>query len=202
MHSPAQKTRFVVALDADNVLFDFDGHWQRQAETVLERSVPQVSGAYHLRARYGLTSAEYKAVWNHFNHEVHWTNIPLLKHARPLVDTLEDMGGQVFVVTSLRERFLKARINALAGVIPKQRIIAVRPAQDVPAQKAQVLRELGAVAMLEDHIENANVIAENIPLSVLLDRHYSDLPSPAENVPVITDAMTYAALVEAQLYYV
>ena len=39
-----------IAIDADQVLFDFDGAWRTTAETVLNRELSKRNESYHLRA--------------------------------------------------------------------------------------------------------------------------------------------------------
>ena len=41
-----------IAIDADQVLFDFDGAWRMTAETVLNWELPKRNESYHLMARY------------------------------------------------------------------------------------------------------------------------------------------------------
>jgi uncharacterized protein YozE (UPF0346 family) len=56
-----------IAIDADQVLFDFDGAWRTTAETVLNRELPQRNESYHLMARYSLSMAEYHQCWAMFH---------------------------------------------------------------------------------------------------------------------------------------
>ncbi len=184
-----------IGLDADGVLFDFDAHWSTVASRVLGRPLITVDSSYSLQSRYGLTKSEHDLVWGVFNHDVEWANVPLYDFAKDLVYALEDMGAQVYVVTSLRSEFLPARVDSFCGLIPSARILTVNPSR-AAISKASVLRELKALSFLDDHPDNANAIARSVITSVLLNRNYNDLPETEHEVPVIDDPMDYPVLVE------
>lgn len=66
------------ALDADGVIFDFDGAWHTVAQDVLDRPLPLVRlFDYALSARYALTNKEYNKVWAAFNALGIWERMPL-----------------------------------------------------------------------------------------------------------------------------
>ncbi|MHB1632483.1 MAG: hypothetical protein ACYCQL_09775, partial [Acidithiobacillus sp.] len=155
-----------------------------------------------LRTRYALTGQEYDAVWCAF-HEDRWADMPLYDHASELVLALEDMGCTVWAVTMINERHEAARAESLGGLIPAGRIVCVGHAAHASA-KANVLRDLGAVAFLDDHPANANAAAASMALgaaglSVLLDRGYRGLEAPEYGVTVIDDVMDFPVLVESLL---
>ena len=192
----------IVALDVDGVLADFDAHWRQCAEQVLGRVVPQVHEDHQLRTRYGLTRQECDAVWRAY-HDDEWSRLPLYAHAADLIYALEDLGCTVWAVTSIDVRHRAARAESLAGLIPSGRIICVGHAAPAGA-KANVLRDLCAVAFLDDHPANANAAAASMPLgtvslSVLLDRGYQGLEAPECGVTVIDDPMDFPVLVESLL---
>ena len=186
--------RILVALDVDGVLGDFETHWWQCAEEVLGRGIPRVNEDHHLRTRYALTGQEYDAVWCAF-HEDRWADMPLYDHASELVLALEDLGCTVWAVTMINERHEAARAESLGGLIPAGRIVCV--GDNAPASaKVAVLRDLGAVAFLEDHPANANAALGTVSLSVLLDRGYLGLEAPEYGVTVIDDVMDFPVLVE------
>ena len=192
-----------VALDVDQVLADFDGHWRQCAEQVLGREIPRVGDHFRLRDRYALTAKEYDAVWRVY-HADEWGRLPLYLHAADLVYALEDMGCAVWAVTSIDAEHRAARAESLAGLIPAGRIVCVGFAPGTghaaPASaKANVLRDLGAVAFLDDHPANANAAIGAVNLPVLLDRGYEGLEAPEYGVTVINDAMDFPVLVESLL---
>lgn len=187
----------IVALDVDGVLADFDAHWRQCAEQVLGRSVPQVNEDHQLRTRYGLTRQECDAVWRAY-HADEWSRLPLYNHAADLIYALEDLGCQVWAVTSIDPRHESARVQSLAGLIPAKRVVCVR--HDAPAgEKADVLHRLGAVAFLDDHPANANAAIGAVLLSALLDRGYKGLEAPEHGVTVIDDPVDFPVLVGEML---
>ena len=192
----------IAVLDVDGILTDFDNHWRQCAEHVLARSLPQVSHDHSMRARYALTHKEYDAVWAAY-HADEWHRLPLYPHAAELVLALEDLGCTVWAVTSIDVQHRAARAESLAALIPAGRIVCVGHAAPASA-KANVLRDLGAVAFLDDHPANANAAAASMALgaaglSVLLDRGYHGLEAPEYGVTVIDDVMDFPVLVEQVL---
>jgi hypothetical protein len=115
-----------------------------------------------------------------------------------MVYALEDMGCQVWAVTSIRAEFYQARVDSLCGLLPAGRVICVNPAH-APTEKAATLQRVGALAFLDDQSDNANAVASVVGLSALLDRHYTGLEAPASDVVVIDDPMDYPVLVETML---
>lgn len=195
-----KKEKIRVALDGDNVAFDFDNHWRMVGSRVLGRDLRKVSEDYHLKRRYGLNEKEHQKVWKSFNHEVHWGSVPLFDYAQKLIYSLEDAGAEVFMVTSIQERFYQARVESLSGLVPGKRVIAVDTVNAAEKKKA-VMKALKISAMLEDNSENANKISE-VAVSVLLNQGYEDMPSVLDGVKVIEDPMDYVhivkGLIEAQ----
>ena len=183
-----------IALDVDGVLGDFEAHWRECAEEVLGRSLPKVNEQHGMGIRYGLTNREVDAVWQAF-HATEWASLPLYSHASELVLALEDLGCTVWAVTSIDVRHRAARAESLAGLIPAGRIVCVGHAAPANA-KAAVIRDMGAVAFLDDHPANTNAAIGSVPLSVLLDRGYHGLEAPEYGVTVIDDPMDFPVLVE------
>jgi hypothetical protein len=147
--------------------------------------------------RYGLSNKEMDAVWRVF-HEDRWADLPLYDHASELVLALEDLGCMVWAVTSIDVQHRAARAESLAGLIPAGRIVCVGHAAPASA-KTDVLRDLGAVAFLDDHPANANAALGLVSLPVLLDRGYHGLEAPEYGVTVIDDVMDFPVLVEQLL---
>ncbi|MDD5279534.1 HAD family hydrolase [Acidithiobacillus sp.] len=192
-------TNSVVALDIDGILLDFEGHWTDCARRVLDwPDLKKLNESYQLHDRYGLPKADAHHVWDTFHHEVQWANVPLYDHARDLVYALEDMGCQVWAVTSIRAEFHQARVDSLCGLLPVGRVICVDP-HHAPIEKVAALHRIGAVAFLDDHPDNANAAASVVGLSALLDRRYTGLEVPTSDVVVIDDPMDYPVLVETML---
>ncbi len=186
-----------VALDVDGVLGNFETHWRECAEEVLGRPMRKANEQHSMGGRYELTNKEVDAVWQAF-HATEWGSVPMYDHASELVLALEDLGCTVWAVTSIDERHRSARAESLAGLIPAGRIVCVGHAAHASA-KANVLRDLGAVAFLDDHPANTNAAIGSVPLSVLLDRGYHGLEAPEYGVTVIDDVMDFPVLVESLL---
>ena len=187
----------VAALDVDGVLGDFEKHWRECAEEVLGRPMRKANEQHSMGGRYGLANKEVDAVWRAF-HATEWGSVPLYDHASELVLALEDLGCTVWAVTSIDERHRAARAESLAGLIPDGRIVCV--GDNAPASaKANVLRDLDAVAFLDDHPANANEAINVVGLPVLLDRGYHGLEAPEYGVTVIDDVMDFPVLVESLL---
>jgi FMN phosphatase YigB (HAD superfamily) len=193
----------IIALDVDGVLADFDAHWRQCAEQVLGRNILQVNEDYQLRTRYGLhparglTRQEYDAVWRAY-HDGEWSRLPLYVHAADLIYALEDLGCQVWAVTSIDERHRAARAQSLHGLILAKRVLCVghnASAHD----KAAILRHLEAVAFLDDHPANVNAAISVTELPVLLDCGYQGLEAPEYGSTVIDDIMDFPVLVEQLL---
>ena len=187
----------IIALDVDGVLADFDAHWRQCAEQVLDRSVPQVSEDHQLRTRYGLNRQEYDVVWRAY-HDGEWSRLPLYVHAADLIYALEDLGCQVWAVTSIDERHRAARAQSLHGLILAKRVLCVGH-NATAHDKAAILRHLEAIAFLDDHPANVNAAMHTVNLPVLLNRGYQGLEAPEYGVTVIDDPMDFPVLVESLL---
>ncbi|UBU61450.1 hypothetical protein LDB30_10030 [Acidithiobacillus ferrooxidans] len=193
----------IVALDVDGVLGDFEGHWVSCAQGVLGRPLAKVNEQHSLGLRYGLTHKEVDAVWRAFHGDCppaasHWATLPLYDHAHDLVYALEDLGCQVWAVTSIDPRHESARVQSLAGLIPARRVVCL--GHDAPAgEKADVLHRLDAVAFLDDQPANANAALGATLVSALLDRGYEGLEPPEHGVTVIDDPMDFPVLVGEML---
>ncbi|MDA8153119.1 MAG: hypothetical protein M0003_10470 [Acidithiobacillus sp.] len=197
MSRSLQGAGLIAVLDVDGILTDFDAHWRQCAEHLLGRILPQVSRGHSMRVRYALTREECDAVWRAY-HADEWHRLPLYPHTADLVHALEDLGCTIWAVTSIDERHRAARAESLAGLIPAGRIVCVGHAA-LAGAKADVLRDLGAVAFLDDHPANANAALGAVSLPVLLDRGYEGLDAPEYGVTVIDDAMDFPVLVEQLL---
>ncbi len=193
----------IVALDVDGVLADFDAHWRQCAEHTLGRAIPQINEDHQMRTRYGLTRQECDAVWRTYQDD-EWSRLPLYVHAADLIYALEDLGCQVWAVTSIDVRHHADRARSLHGLIPAKRVLCVGFAPGTgnaasARDKADVLRHLGAVAFLDDHPANVNEAVGSVLLSVLLDRGYQGLEAPEHGVTVIDDPIDFPVLVKEML---
>ena len=102
-----------IAIDANQVLFDFDGAWRTTAETVLNRELPRKNGSYHLMSRYGLSVAEYHRCWAKFHALEKWRHCPAIPDAVDAVRGWLDMGHEVFVITAVDTPARKLRQQAM-----------------------------------------------------------------------------------------
>ncbi|EGQ61232.1 hypothetical protein GGI1_05311 [Acidithiobacillus sp. GGI-221] len=102
-----------IAIDADQVLFDFDGAWRTTAETVLNRELPKRNESYHLMARYSLSMAEYHKCWAMFHALEMWRHCPVIPDALDAVHGWLDMGNEVFVISAVDTPARKLRQQAM-----------------------------------------------------------------------------------------
>lgn len=65
--------------------------------------------------------------------------------------------------------------------------------------KRDALREIGAVAFLDDYPDYAEQAADVLPLSVFLHNGYADIPETGHRVTVIDHPMDFPVLVESFL---
>ncbi len=184
-----------VILDLDGVLLDFESAWVKQAVLVLERPVARISNVHEMGVRYGLTDEEKSRVWDACDNGEFWSDIPLLPHARELVDGLEDMGFRVFGVTAVHPELLDARVSSLDGLIPSGRLVCVgAPKVAGAADKTDAIHRIRPLAFLDDHPAHVDQAANaGVPISVWLDNGcYADVPPPEHiDVAVINHPMDF-----------
>lgn len=161
----------VVALDLDGVLLDFEAAWIDCARRVLRRNVYQVSEQYPLDLRYSLSKEETEQVFRAFEADACWERVPLYPQAWDLIESLDALRVSVFAVTNVSPRWTYARALSLQGAIPEGRILCLG-SEATPAQRASVLRNLGATAFLDDLPENVNAALITVPAAVHLQRGY------------------------------
>ncbi len=162
---------FVVALDVDNTLLDFDAHWMACAENTLQRPIAKIASPYSLSGRFGTTADETKLIWKSFIAD-HWmATIPAYPTAAKMIADLLALGASLWAVSSVHTSSYEERCESLRGLIPADRIICIG-SPDTHPSKAPVLQEIGAQALLDDlpiHVKDAQAVIE---YPVLLDQHY------------------------------
>jgi hypothetical protein len=189
----------IVALDADGVLVDFDQHWREAAEFAIKRPLVKLQDVHDFRGRYGLSREEYHAAWDRFNSIGGWADIPVYAHTEVLVTELRHYGLHPMVLTSIPEKYAVQRRHNLKQWFAPEDIHCVGDSLQAPARKAQMLRKWQALAFLDDNPENTNVSVNSVPLCVMLDRKYQDLPEPTHGVTVIDDPLDFLLQVETLL---
>jgi hypothetical protein len=167
---------FVVALDVDNVLLDFDSHWVACAEETLQRNIPKIVSAYSLSRRFGTTSSETKLIWERFINN-HWmATVPAYPTSAKMVSDLRDMGASLWAVSSVHTTSYVDRCESLSELIPPDRIVCIG-SPDTHPSKAPTLQKIGAQYLLDDlaiHVDDAKAVVE---YPVLLDQHYEGFES-------------------------
>lgn len=108
----------IIAIDGDQVIFDFAEHWRCTAERVLDRSVFQQEPVFSLSRRFGLTHQDTAKVWDRFHQDGEWGRVPLLPQALSAVQTLLRQGWGVWVVSSVPDAGLAARRKQLSAAVP------------------------------------------------------------------------------------
>lgn len=176
----------VVALDLDGVLLNFEKSWRQCAEWVLRRTLPDPYEDYDLADRYGLSRREVEKVWGAFHRDNWWERIPMYEESWDVIEELEAMGCSLWAVTNVDARHLDARSVSLQGAIPYGRIITLG-AEATPEDRVGVLRDLRAVAFVDDQSKNVNAAQPHVACTVLLDRGYRCMPEPALGITVIDD---------------
>lgn len=140
------------ALDADGVIFDFDGAWHTVAQDVLDRPLPLVRlFDYALSARYALTNKEYNKVWAAFNALGIWERMPLQPGAVETIQMLLDMGHGVHVITSIPDHAIPYRERQLEKLFGQA--VVLHPAQcgdDEKPEKSVFLRAIRPMFYADD----------------------------------------------------
>lgn len=176
----------IVVFDLDGVLLDFESAWKECAEIALRKPIIQVSRAFPLEDRFGLTPGECSRVWNAFDQDTWWDRISPYEDAWDVIGALEAMGASIWAVTNVDAQWSHARAISLEGMIPSGRIITLG-AHATPEHRARVLHGLSASAFVDDLPDNANAAASYIPVSVHLNRGYADVAEPEHGVTVIDE---------------
>lgn len=122
----------ILAFDADQVLLDFCGHWQKCAEEVLEREVHELSQEFSLNRKFGLEQKDANKVWLVFNTPERWGSIPLLDGVDDMLDGLLGFRCQIHVITSVPNIAVKARLDFFADRFPG---ISVHQAESLDKSK-------------------------------------------------------------------
>ena len=161
---------FVIALDVDNVILNFDAHWIACAEETLQRPILQLNDTYSLSSRFGTTADETALIWRNF--DANWmATIPAYPTSAKMIADLRELGASLWAVSSVHTSSYEERCESLRGLIPADRIICIG-SPDTHPSKAPVLQEIGAQALLDDlpiHVKDAQAVIE---YPVLLDQHY------------------------------
>lgn len=190
--------RFLIALGADGVLFDFESAWRKCAENILRRDIPKVSDHRDLARRFALQPGESNRVWANF-HKKTWGNIEAYSYAEDMLYELKRLGCEIAVVTAVEGRAAEMRRRWLIRARwPISQLVSVSPHHHPAQAKASAVRELNALAFLEDDAENANAATHPL-VSALLWRGCTGMPTPEHHVVVIDDPMDFPVLVETIL---
>ncbi len=174
----------IVVFDLDGVLLDFESAWKACAEFVLRKPIIQVSRAFPLEDRFGLTPAECSRVWEAFDRGDWWERVSPYEDAWEVVGALDAMRASIWAITNVDAQWGHARTVSLEGMIPSGRIITLG-SHATPAQRARVLCDLGATVFVDDLPDNANAALPHVALSVHLNRGYADMADPEYGVTVI-----------------
>ncbi len=191
--------RKIAVIDSDGIVTDFDGCFRlwmgkRIGLNGSTPILPMLSKDYHLPIRYGIKND----FWDDLKvDDAFWANISLLPQAKELVYALEDLNYEAWMVTAIGENQKESRHDSLMGLIPKGRIICTGW-NSTSADKARAVRELGAVAFLDDNWEH--VMAVNPLPRMICARHYHhpdfDLGPVPDSIGVIDDVMDFPATLE------
>jgi len=178
---------FVVALDVDNVLLDFDAHWMACASEALQRPIARVASPYSLSGRFGTTADETKLIWEHFIQENWMATVPAYPTSAKMLSDLRELGASLWAVSSVHSTSYDERCESLRGLIPSDRVICIGSPETHPS-KAPTLQRIGARALLDDlpiHVKDARAVVD---YPVLFDQHYDGFDASDMQYTVQTHA--------------
>ncbi|MBU2760280.1 hypothetical protein [Acidithiobacillus sulfurivorans] len=102
-----------IAIDADQVLFDFLSTWHTFAENTLKRELVERNQSYHLIARYGLSMAEFVRCCTMFDLRDAWKDCPVIPEALEAVQAWLEADHEVFVISAVSVKARKSRQKVL-----------------------------------------------------------------------------------------
>lgn len=95
-----------IAFDADGVLLNFLGAFQRAAQAATGRQVEVSGPSYSLAEKLSLTNEELLRTWDVFNTKKYWRELDPMPGAIEAIGKLQDAGFRnIHVVTAIEEQF-------------------------------------------------------------------------------------------------
>lgn len=172
-----------LAVDGDQVLFDFDTAWRSTAENLLGRPLQPCGQSYHLMARYHLSMSEYHRCWAEFHRRKIWRDCPVFPKALATVRGWLDAGHEVFVVSAVDVEARKLRQQALDD-LGLQRVCLVGVGSK--GSKYQTLKILKPDLFADDlwkHCREA--VDAGVPQVVRVSGGHDGDGDPVPGVPVV-----------------
>jgi len=172
-----------IAIDADQVLFDFLSTWHAVAENTLNRELVERNQSYHLIARYGLSMAEYHRCWAMFNRWDVWKDCPVIPDALEAVNAWLEADHEVFVISAVDVEARKARQRALDKLGLRQvRLMGV----GFGGSKFDPLRILKPEIFADDlWVHCREAVDAGVPRVVRIRANHDGGGDPVPGVPVL-----------------
>jgi hypothetical protein len=157
----------LIAVDADNVFFDFNSPWEAVVRRVTGRPLDITPGIWALEGKYNLTQDELAECWRQFNEGEEWGRMEAFPGAADWMNAALDAGIRVAVVTSINPAFIDLRREAYrkAGVDPARLAIHCAGAE---SSKLDIFRKIKPLLHIDDHGKHLGEAMEaGVPVRVL-----------------------------------
>jgi hypothetical protein len=198
--------RFVVVLDFESLLMDFDQRHKQCLSLVLGRDATQIE----LDEGKNVPEDTIKA-GEKINSLDQWTVPALAKHAKCLIDELHRLGCDVWVITRVDPIFHEGRERALSGLVRPERVMCVGRGAS-PELIVDMLLRIGTEAYLGSIWEygydklgepSATVAAKyantDHALSALLDDSDGEMDAFVDGATTLSNVMDFPLLVWEKL---
>ncbi|MBU2767109.1 hypothetical protein HAP94_13090 [Acidithiobacillus ferrivorans] len=201
-----EERRFVVVLDFESVLMDYDHRYKQCLSLALGRDATQIE----MDEGKNVPENTMKA-GEMINSLDQWTVPVLAKYAKCLIDELHRMGCDVWVITSVDPIFHEGREHALSGLIRPEQVMCVGRGA-TPELIVDILLRIGTEAYLGSVWEygygklggpSVTVAAKyantDHALSALLDESDDDMDAFVNGATTLSDVMDFPLLVWEKL---
>jgi hypothetical protein len=192
----------VIATDVDQVVVDFVRGWECCASRVLGREVRSLNREFPLNRRFRLPVEEANRVWEVFNTEEVWGNLPLYPDSVWALRRLQETGAEIHAVTSVPPKFLEARGESLRKSLPG---ILVHGAESLDPSKRNgfpskeyLLWEIGPLFYADDRYPHCQeAVSAKVPHVYRVDGGHDGDGVRVPDVPVaysLREALAHAGL--------
>lgn len=141
-----------IVLDTDGVILNFGENYIQFAEKILGRKLNHNIVKYQLNELLQIPEKEADYIWDKFNTMNEWEKIPAFKNIDKAIEIIKDYNLEVYVVTSIDEKYKNSRqknLNSI-GLFPKE-IICVGSNH---GHKNKVISEINPIAFVDDRLDH------------------------------------------------